>query len=125
MMTFNIGGKDCTFKFGFGFMKEINKTDKVKENGIEKEVGMRTAIAGIIDGDVSDLAKVLFYGSRTEEVQPTMKEIEAFIEDENTDIEAVFETVLDFLKKANVTKKTTMWLVNYWEKQMEKEKQKQ
>ena len=125
MMTFNIGGKDCTFKFGFGFMKEINKTDKVKENGIEKEVGMRTAIAGIIDGDVSDLAKVLFYGSRTEEVQPTMKEIEAFIEDENTDIEAVFETVLDFLKKANVTKKTTMWLVNYWEKQVEKEKQKQ
>ena len=122
MMTFNIGGKDCTFKFGFGFMKEINKTDKVKENGIEKEVGMRTAIAGIIDGDVSDLAKVLFYGSRTEEVQPTMKEIEAFIEDENTDIEAVFETVLDFLKNANVTKKTTMWLVNYWEKQMEKEK---
>lgn len=123
MMTFNIGGKDCTFKFGFGFMKEINKTDKVKENGIEKEVGMRTAIAGIIDGDVSDLANVLFYGSRTEEEKPTMKEIEAFIEDESTDIEEVFKTVLDFLKSANVTKKTTMQLVNYWKKQMEKANQ--
>ena len=35
----------------------------------------------------------------------TRKEIERYIEDENTDIEALFTEVLDFLKNANVSKK--------------------
>lgn len=123
MMYLNIGGKECGFRAGFGFMNEINKTEKAKENGVEKEVGMQMAIAGIIDGDVSDLANVLYYASRTEEVKPTRKEIEEFIEDDGTDIDEVFKKVLDFLKSSNVTKKKTAQLLKMWEEQMAKMKQ--
>lgn len=124
MLYLNIGGKECGFRAGFGFMKEINKTEKAKENGVEKEVGMQMAIAGIIDGDVSDLANVLYYTSRTEEVKPTRTEIEAFIENDETDIDELFKKVLDFLKNSNVTKKKTMQLVEMWEEQLAKAKAK-
>ena len=86
---------------------------------------MQYAIAGIIDGNVEDLATVLDYGNKyagqSTDERLSRNDIEAYIEDENTDIDRLFEDVLDFLSKANVTKKIVANLLAAVEEQKAKQ----
>lgn len=107
MFELTINEKVYQFNFGFGFMREIDPkvTKKIEDiNGKVQNMGLQFAIAGIIDGDVNELANVLEAANKGYEPRITRKEIEEFIE--NTDIDTLFEKVLDFLKTANCTKKT-------------------
>lgn len=111
MLELTINAQVYKFKFGIGFMREMNKKQKQTTNGITKEVGLQMGIAGIIDGDIEDLITILDVSNKTEEPRVTRELIEAYIEDENTDIDKLFEKVLDFLKEANVTRKLTNQLL--------------
>lgn len=125
MMELTINSNVYKFKFGIGFMREMNKEHKHTENGITKEIGLQLGIADIIDGDIEGLIKVLDIANKTEEPRVTRKQLEAYIEDEETDIDELFKTVLDFLSKANVTKKLTMNILEMVEAEKEKAKQNQ
>lgn len=111
MLELTINAQVYKFKFGIGFMREMNKKQKHTENGITKEVGLQMGIAGIIDGDIEDLITILDISNKTEEPRVTRQLIEEYIEDENTDIDELFKKVLDFLEEANVTKKITKQLI--------------
>lgn len=111
MMELTINGKVFQFKFGVGFMKEINKkitripnpdTPEVKQN-----VGLQFAVAGLMDGDVEKLVEVLDVANKTEKPRVTVNDLCDYIDDENTDIDALFDEVLDFLRQSNATKKVT------------------
>lgn len=111
MMELTINGKVFQFKFGVGFMKEINKkitripnpdTPEIKQN-----VGLQFAVAGLIDGDVEKLVEVLDIANKTEKPRVTVNDIYDYIDDESTDIDELFAQVLDFLGKSNATKKIT------------------
>lgn len=109
MLEFTINDKVYHFRFGLGFVREINKSKYKAIEGIEnakQEVGLQFAVAGIMDKDPVILADVLYAANKTE--QPRLKnvnELDTFIEE--CDIDEVFEQVLDCLKSANATKKTT------------------
>ena len=111
MMELTIKDKVFQFKFGVGFMKEINKkitripnpdTPEVKQN-----VGLQFAVAGLMDGDVEKLVEVLDIANKTEKPRVTINDIYDYIDDENTNIDALFAEVLDFLRQSNATKKIT------------------
>ena len=124
MFELTINEKVYQFNFGMGFMREIDPTVTKPIDGVKGKVqnlGLQYAIGGIMDGDVITLADVLIRANKGYEPRLTQKEIEGHIENESTDIEALFEDVLGFLKTANVTKKTALALVEAVEKEKAKE----
>lgn len=111
MFELTIEGQVYGFKFGLGFMREINKKVVKNVEGVKQELGLQMAIAGIIDGDAGDLIDVLNIANKTEKPRVTQAQLDAYIESEDTDIDRLFDEVLDFLKRSNVTKKKTEMLL--------------
>ena len=104
MYELQINKSTYEFNFGMGFMREINKTIAVPVENIKgktKDIGLQYKVAEMLE--------------RTELDKP--------IEDENTDIDALFDTVLGFLENANATKKTTRELKEEVEKQKKKQEE--
>ena len=109
MFELTINGQVYEFHFGMGFMREINKRLGAPYDGVPNEkrnVGLRYKIAGVIDGDVEDLVDVLEVANKGKTPRVTRELLDAYIDDEKTDIDKLFEDVMDFLKKTNATKKT-------------------
>lgn len=95
-----------TFVFGMGFLKTINSkaTTKVPNSNYSINTGLKFIMAQVIDRDIEALAEVLLTANMGQNPRLTQKELYRFLEDEETDIESVFDTVVDFFGKANVTK---------------------
>lgn len=114
MYELQINRNTYQFNFGLGFMRDLNKNLTVPVENIKgktKEIGMRYIIAEVIDGDIEALEKVLLTANKGFSPRLERGELDAHIENEDTDIEQLFETVLGFLEKANVSKKTTTELL--------------
>ena len=104
-MELTINNKVYEFKFNMKFMREVNKRyAKEIDKGVKKNIGLNYIVAGILDRDIETLVDVL-YTSCVTDPRITKPEIDAFIDDECEDIDALFEEVKDFLGKANATKK--------------------
>ena len=117
MMELWIGGQCYSFKFGFGFMKEINKEIVIKNgDGVSVEAGLRYAVASLYDGDAEKLAHVLAVANKGQDPRLTPMALERYIEDECEDIEALFEETLHFLWKSNVCRKVVATLYKNLEK---------
>ena len=120
MLEIEIGGEVYQFNFGFGFLREINKCQKVTSEGISKEIGFQLKVGGLLDGDVLDLLDILYTANAGQKPRVTRHALESYIEDPETDVDSLFSEVLDFLKRNNVTKKQTAKAVEVWEKQLSK-----
>ena len=124
MFELIIGGNTYQFKFGMGFMREVNKKVSQAVDGAPKDykknVGLNFAIAGILDGDVEELVEVLMAANKGMTPRVTPQLLDSYIDEECEDIDKLFEDVLDFLGKANATKK----VVKNLQKMIEEEKAK-
>lgn len=108
MMELTINGQVYQFNFGMGFLREANKTVSEKINNAtdkKKDVGATYMIAGIIDGDPEDLVNALDLANKGQSPRVTRALLDSYVESPDTDIDQLFEDVLDFLERANVTKK--------------------
>lgn len=107
-MKFEIemNGIPYAFNFGMGFLKAINSraTEKVPNSNYTVNVGAKYLMAQVMSDDVEALYDVLMTANKGETPRLTQKELETYIEDETTDIEALFKQVVDFFGKANATK---------------------
>ena len=107
MFELTINDKVYQFKFGMGFVREINKrvvkTDS--DTNAKQELGLHFAVAGLIDEDPVMLVDILELANKTEKPRISKGELDAYMEDENTDIAQVCKEVLDFLANANASKK--------------------
>lgn len=107
-MKFEIemNGTMYAFNFGMGFLKAINSraTEKVPNSNYSVNVGAKYLMAQVMSDDVEALCDVLMTANKGENPRLTQKELETYIEDESTDIEALFAQVVDFFGKANATK---------------------
>lgn len=124
MFELTINNTVYEFNFGMGFMRELDPTVTKPIDGVKGKVqnlGVQYAIAGIIDGDVEALGDVLLRANKGFNPRLTQKDVDAFIENEETNLDEVFEAVLGFLKSANVTKKITLNLIETIEKEKAKE----
>lgn len=123
MFEITVDGKVYQFHFGMGFMLEINKKVGTFIDGlpdVKKNMGLQYYVAGVLDGDVEALLEVLDTANKTQKPRITREQLYRYIDDENTNIDKLFEDVLDFLSNANATKKITMMLKAEVEKQKAK-----
>ncbi|MGN9152763.1 tail assembly chaperone [Bariatricus sp. HCP3S3_E12] len=123
MYELEMNGQMVKFNFGMGFLREINKTVTVPVDGMKdmkQNVGLRYTVGRLNDYDVEALVEVLFMANKGCDPRITMDGLDAFINDENTDIDEVFEKTLGFLKKANATKNATLDVLNAIEKEKAK-----
>lgn len=107
MFEITINGTVYKLKFGIGFVKEVNgRRQAPLGNGMKEDVGLEYVIAKIQEGDILTLVDVLDLGNKyAGEPRLTRSVIEGYLEDENTDIERLFDDVLGFFEKSNATKK--------------------
>jgi hypothetical protein len=127
MFELTINDAVYQFRFGMGFLREINKRVSTPVDGlpdVKKNIGLRYLVSGLYDKDIEDLVEVLDIANKTENPRITRKLLDNYLEDENTDIEQLFEDVLDFLRKANVTKSVVTTLDEEAKKLREKQAQK-
>lgn len=105
-MELTINGEVYNFKFGIAFLRDIDKTQTEKlPNGTERKVGFAYAVAEIMDGNILALSDVLVLANATEDKRVSREDLEAYLEDDNTNIDTVFDDVLRFLNKSNACKK--------------------
>ena len=124
MMELTINGQVYQFNFGMGFLREANKTVSEKINNAtdkKKDVGATYMIAGIMDGDPEDLVNALDLANKGQNPRVTKALLDSYIENPDTDIDQLFEDTLDFLERANATKK----IVERLKKRIEEAKEKQ
>lgn len=114
MFEITIKGVVYQFHFGMGFMREINKTISRKLNDsmpdVKKNIGLQYKIGGLMDGDLEVLVEVLEIANKGQNPRVTRALLDAHIDDPETDIDALFAEVLDFLESSNATKKTVLEL---------------
>lgn len=123
-MELDINGKVYQFNFGIGWMREINKTVKDKVpgyNSVTQDVGMFYHIAQIIDGSPISLIDCLYQANSGFSPRITKKELEAYYEDESTDVDELKDKVIDFLSVANVTKTVTQKILKAMNQEMEEQ----
>lgn len=108
MMELTINGQVYQFNFGMGFLREANKTVSEKINDAtdkKKDVGAAYMIAGIIDGDPEDLVSALDLANKGQNPRVTRALLDSYVDSPETDIDQLLEDTLDFLERANATKK--------------------
>lgn len=114
------------FNFGMGFLRDMNKKVDIPVDGlpgVRENVGLRYAIGMLLANDLETLVEVLFTANKGFKPRVTPEKLDAYIEDENTDVDALFAEVLDFLKKANATKKTAEELLAVFGKRNQQKEQ--
>ena len=128
MFELTINEKVYQFNFGIGFRRELDpkitrKIDGV--NGKVEQLGLQMVIAGVMDGDVEDIITVLDAANKGFEPRISRKEIENYIENEDTDLDALCEKLIGFFERANCTKKTVQNLKKMLEEQKAKKEAEQ
>lgn len=79
--------------------------------GMKKDIGARYMFARVIDGEADALVEVLNLANMGQDPRVTRALLDAYVDDPETDIDQLFEDTLDFLEKANATRKTVQKLM--------------
>lgn len=107
--TILMNGTLYEFNFGMGFIRDINKkvcqsVDGIK--GFEDKIGATVYFTGVVNGDIECLETVLMTAANKKQDPPlTVDVLDAYIDDDATDIDKLFSDVTDFLSQANASKK--------------------
>ena len=107
MYTREINGKIYEFKFGIGFVRDIDKTQMTKgDDGNQQKVGLVYAIAGLMDGDFEKLIDCLMLGNKYAAGERLeRKTIEEWLESDGVDLEQECRDLLDFFETSNFTRR--------------------
>ena len=95
-----INGQTYEFKFGIGFLRDMNKmiAVPVKEvPGMKKDVGFNYYAAEMLGGDVEALVMVLNTANKGQNPRITPAALEAYVEDPDTDIDELFDKDKDHI----------------------------
>lgn len=106
MFELTINNAVYQFKFGMGFLKEINKVYQKPIDGVpnaKENVGLQMHVAGLHGGGCEYLVEVLDAANKGQNPRVTRALLEQYI-DECEDIDQLFEDVLLGLKSSNATK---------------------
>lgn len=126
MFELTINEEVYQFNFGMGFLRDINKKIDIPVDGlpgVRENVGLRYTVGMLIANDLETLVEVLFTANKGFKPRVTPEKLDAYIEDADTDIDALFEKVLDFLKKSNATRKTVTDLLAVFENRTQQKNQ--
>ena len=100
-MELAVNDKLFNFKFGYGFLKEVNQRYSVERGGMKLKLGVGAIISNLLLSDVDTLFETLLIANMTEKPRLTIKILEDYIEQNGT--KNLFEEVIDELKKSEYT----------------------
>lgn len=121
-MELEIKGKIYSFKFGVGFLKEINSRYKeFVQVGVQLPIGFKYMVARMLDEDVEAIEDILITANKTEKDRVPKRDLEEYLESEDTDLHELSLNIRDFLLKANVCKKSMTEILETLEKEEKKE----
>lgn len=118
-MELTINGNVYQFSFNIGFLRLINKTIAVDVDGmdgVKRNVGLRYSVGLLLDGDLETLVDVLELANKGQNPRLTKKAIEDYIDNADTNVDEIFDSVIGGLKQANATKKATLATIEAIEK---------
>ena len=126
MFELTIKSEVYPFNFGIGFVRDIGKTKQMKnEDGIIVDIGLQYAVASLVDEDPLDVIEILYLANKTEKPRVNKKDLEEYLQDEDTDLEQLCKDILDFFISHNATRKKALaaleW-ANFQKEKIEKEK---
>lgn len=102
-MELEFNNKTYKFVFGLGFLKAVNRANKINANGLQLNAGLEAIAANLMNGDIETLITVLRTANETEAPRMNEKAIAGYIEENGAD--DLFDEVFDELKKSEFTKK--------------------
>lgn len=103
-MQIKVNDKKVELFFGVAFVRELDKIAGLKKKDVELGMGLTKSIPGLQAYDAAVLSNIIYCATVTESPRPSMKEVDAFVEDKSTDIESIFDQVQKELKESNATK---------------------
>lgn len=118
-MELTINEKVYQFGFNIGFLRNINKTITVDVDGmdgVKRNVGLRYSVGLLLDGDLETLVDVLELANKGQNPRLNKRAIEDYIDNADTNVDEVFDGVIEGLKQANATKKATLATIEAIEK---------
>lgn len=105
MAELEINGKIYPLRFGMGFLRTIDKTVQRETGpGVTEDLGFRVKIAQLVDGSFTALEEVILIANQTEKPRLSLKELDEWMENEDTDLKELYEKVIGFLENSNVCK---------------------
>lgn len=112
-MELVINEKTYTLNFGMRFLRDINK--KVEApiefgSAIKQQIGLKYFVSLLLDGDITALATVMITANAGQKPNLTQAIVDNYFDDEDTDIDALFDSVMEGLETANATKKVVIQL---------------
>lgn len=123
MFELTIDNQVYQFNFGMGFMRKVNSNVAIPVDGlpnVKKNIGLQYAVAGIIDNDLEILVNVLDAANEGFSPRVTRAQLDSLIDNPETDVDALFSKVLDFLCSSNATRKIAKTMMEEVEKQKQK-----
>lgn len=108
MMELTIKGQVYQFNAGMGFVRKVEKLVQVPMKGVPEKMqdtGLSYMVGSLVDGNPDALVDILYYMNEGQEPRITKEKLDEYLEDSETDIDALYEKVIDFLSNANCTKK--------------------
>lgn len=102
-MELTINEKDYKFIFGYGFLKEINKQNRVNAQGITINAGIEAVATNLASGDIETLISTLRTANATETPRVSEKALAGYVEENGAD--ELFDDVFEELKKSAFTSK--------------------
>lgn len=99
-----INGKTYEFNFGMGFIRQIDPRHTQNVNGITQNIGLIVEMAKIMEGDMIALYECLRMANKGFIPRLEPAEFDKWVDDPDTDIEAVFNEVMGFFANSNCCK---------------------
>ena len=110
-MIVNIKNKEYQLSFGIAFIRALDaKYFTPGVGGAKFGLGVEVSVPKLLTGDVVALADMIYEATASEKNRPTQKDVDSYI-DGVEDVEALFDEVIEELKKSNATKKKTTALL--------------
>ena len=100
------------FRFGIGFVRYLDGKASVKQDGVTFGVGLETLLPNLLSKNTVTLVDCLIAANRTEKITVTQDILDKYIDDDSTDIDQVFEDVIEELKKSNASKLKTAKIIS-------------
>ena len=120
-----INDTDYELNFGMGFIRKIDKTVQVPIEGLpgqKQNAGLQMAISYVIDHNLEEIEKMLIIANEGKSPKLTTSILDAYLEDEGTDVIEFCDKVLDFLRLSNCTSEKTKLLEEAVAKTQEEKK---
>lgn len=104
MKQIEIKGKTYDLHYGIDFIREMDKRYEISGNGVKFGMGIQSAVLYLKDYNPVIIADIILSATHTLKSIPSLKDIEAWIEEQADNIEQVFDDFFSALETAPLTK---------------------